>query len=270
MSGCPDFEYIRTKISVIAVARELGLSVSGNRAHCWRAESHRHGDANPSLSFSKKLNKARCFVCDPHAHSTIDLVMLHRQCDRRAAVFWITEKFRVPALPPGSHIKKRTAWFPRFHSGVDENVLSWLVRSLIWSELTRAEQSIVAVLVTYTDRERGTTEISYRGLLRYSGIGSEATIAAAIRRFEQMRLLRVIRNQDGPCSRRVNQYCFTLDDPEFQALVAKVYERERDEIELEKQLRAEAKKARASSGVPVKVILSSPVEVRGDSPLQPE
>jgi len=251
MSQCPDFKYIRTKISIVAIAQALGLTVSGNRARCWRTESHRNGDANPSIAFCQKRNKGRCFVCDPHVWSTIDLVMLYRGCDLREAVSWITDRFSVPPLPKGSHIKKREAWYPRFRSGVTEDVLTVLVRSGLWSTLSHAERSILPTLVTFTNRDTGLAEISYRGLMQYSGVGSQATIANAIRRFEQMRLLHVVRLSGGLCLRRVSQYRLTLDDPEFQATVMKVFRRQRDEIELEKQLRAEERTARRKSSIPV-------------------
>lgn len=251
MSQCPDIEYIRTKISIVAVAQELGLVVDGYRARCWRTESHRNGDANPSISFWKKKNKGRCFVCDPHVWSTIDLVMLYLGCDLREAVSWITDRFPVPLLPKGSHIKKREAWSPRFHSGVAENVVTLLVRSGLWSTLTHAERSILPALVTFTDRDTGLAEISYRGLMQYSGVGSQATIAAAIRHFEQMRLLQIVRMRGELAFRRVNQYRLTLDDPDFQAMVMKVFKAQRDEIELERKLRAEQRKTRRKSSVPV-------------------
>jgi hypothetical protein len=251
MSQCPDFDYIRTKISIVAVARELGLVVNGYRARCWRAESHRNGDTNPSIGFWRKKNKGRCFVCDPHVWSTIDLVMLYLGCDLREAVSWITDRFPVPLLPKGSHTKKRETWFPRFHSGVAENVVTTLVRSGIWSDLSHAERSILPALVTFTDRDTGFAPISYRGLMQYSGVGSQATIAAAIRHFEQMRLLQVVRLPGALCLRRVNQYRLTLDDPDFQATVMKSFQRQRDEIELERQLRTELRKARLKSSVPV-------------------
>jgi hypothetical protein len=190
-----------------------------------------------------------CFVCDQHTWSTIDLVMLHLDCDLRTAVSWITERFPVPAIRPGSHIKKREAWFPRFHSGVNENIVTMLVRSGIWSELTHAERSILPPLVTFASRDTGIAEISYRGLMRYSGVGSPATIAAAMRRFERMRLLKVARKRGELLFRRINQYALTVDDPEFQGLVTKVFQRQREEIELEKELRVEAKKARINSAL---------------------
>ena len=189
--------------------------------------------------------------CDQHTWSTIDLVMLYRDCDLRSAISWVTERFPVPLLSKGSHVTKREAWFPRFHSGVDENIITLLVRSGIWSELSHAQRSILPLMVTFVDRETGITQISYRGLMQYSGVGSQATIAKAIRTFERMRLLQVARKRGELLFRSVNQYRLTLDDPDFQALVSKVFQRQREEIELEKQLRAEEKKPRLKSTLPV-------------------
>lgn len=251
MSQCPDFEYIRTKISIIALAQKLGLSVNGYRARCWRTENHRNGDENPSLAFQKKMNRGMCFVCDQHTWSTIDLVMLYLDCEMRGAVSWIIERFPVPLLPKGTHVAKHEAWFPRFHSGVHENAVTLLVRSGIWSELTHAQRSILPLLLTFVDRDTGITEISYRGLMRYSGVGSQATISEAIRTFERMRLLQVARKRGELLFRSVNQYRLTVDDPEFQGLLTKVWQRQTAEINLEKQLRTEEKKARLKSAVPV-------------------
>jgi len=139
----------------------------------------------------------------------------------------------------------------RFRAGVDENVVTTLVRSGLWGELTHAERSILPVLATFADRNTGFAEISYRGLMRYSGVGSQATIARAIRHFEQMRLLEVARKPGELVFRGVNQYHLTLEDPEFQGLVATIYQKQRAEIELEKQLRAEERRARRESIVPV-------------------
>jgi hypothetical protein len=244
MMQCPDFEYIRTKIPIVAVAEELGLKVSAYRARCWRTENHRNGDANPSLSFQKKQNRGMCFVCDLHTWSNIDLVMLYLDCDLRSAISWITQRFTAPAIATGAHIKKREAWYPHFHSGVIEDVLTTLVRCGIWSELTHAERSILPLFVTFVDRDSGLTEISYRGMMRYSGVGSQATVAKAIRRFEQMRILQVARKPGELLFRSINQYRLTLDDPAFEELVRRVFKTQREEIEIEKQNRAEEKAAR--------------------------
>ena len=124
MAGCPDFEYIRRKIPIADVARELGMRISGYRAHCWRTEYHRNDDANPSISFRKQQNSGRCFVCDPNTWSNIDLVMRYRSCNLRQAASWIAANFEVPQRPKGAHIKKRQNWFPHFRAGDVDTVVS--------------------------------------------------------------------------------------------------------------------------------------------------
>jgi hypothetical protein len=247
LSQLPDFDYIRTKIPITAVARQLGLHVNGYRARCWRPDQHRNGDADPSVRFHKATNRGRCFVCDPHALSNIDLVMAVRGCGLRSAIQWITALFTVPLRAKGSHIGTREEWFPRFRAGDVGTVVETLVRSGIWSTLSHAERSILPVLSAYVGRDNGPVAISYQGLMQFSGVGSSATIAAALRRFEQMRFLQVFRERSTGPLRRVNHYAFTFDDPEFQALVTRVFQLQRAEIELEKELRAEERRARSKS-----------------------
>jgi hypothetical protein len=250
--SCPDLGYIRAQIPVAAIAVRLGLNViSGTSARCWRVENHKHGDRTPSLNFHKRTNKAMCFVCDQHEMSNVDLVMLYLGRDLRAAITWITERFPVLPLRPGTHLKKRQAWFPRYHSGVNENIITLLVRSGVWGELTHAERSILPALQTFVNRETQLIEISYQGIKRYSGVSSSATIAAAIKHFERMHLLRVARQRGELIFRGINQYVLTPEDPTFQLFMAKIFQRQREEVELEKQFRAEEKQARAQRCNPI-------------------
>ncbi len=240
-----DFEFIRKKIFIVSIARELGIAVTGYRARCWRAANHRNGDANPSLSFQKKTNRGMCFVCDQHTWSTIDLVMLYLDCELPAAISWIVRRFPVPSLSPGTHVKKREGWNPNYYRGVDEDAITTLVHSGVWAQLTHAERSVLPVLQTFVQRDSGVIEISYRGIMRHSGVGSHATVAKAISTFERMRLLRVARKPGELIFRGVNQYVLTLDDPEFQTLMARTYQSRRAAINLEKELRAKAKEEKA-------------------------
>jgi hypothetical protein len=242
----PDFEYIRRQIPIVSVARELGIRVYKHyRARCWRVENHQHGDASPSMSFQIKKNRGMCFVCDDHTWSNIDLVMLYLECDLLAAVKWIIERFPVPSRPAGSHVEQREAWFPRFHAGFGENVMTILIRSGIWCDLTPAEQSVLAVLITFTDNQSRDAQISYRGLQRYCGIRSRTTVARAIRRLERMRVLKIkCLPRNTLLLRGVNQYSLTVDDPKFNALVVARYQKLRQEIALEKELRAKQRKAK--------------------------
>jgi len=172
-------------------------------------------------------------------------------CELPAAISWITERYSVPTLPKGAHVKKREEWSPRFRAGDVGTVVETLVRSGLWSTLSLAERSILPALSTFVDRDTGFVAISYRGLMQFSGVGSSATIASALRHFEQMGFLQVVRERSMGPLRRVNQYTFTFDDPEFQAMVAQVFQRQRAEIELERELRAEERKVRCRIIPPV-------------------
>ena len=245
MAGCPDFEYIRRKIPIADVARELGMRISGYRAHCWRTEYHRNDDANPSISFRKQQNSGRCFVCDPNTWSNIDLVMRYRGCNLRQAASWIAANFEVPQRPRGAHIKKRQNWFPHFRAGDVDTVVEVLVRSGIWCTLSPAERSILPVLSTFVNRNTEVAGISYQGLMRYSGVRSSATIAAALRHFQKMGFLKITRARATDFLRLVNQYRFDFDNAGFQDLVRETFQKHNAEIELEREMRIEARKARS-------------------------
>jgi hypothetical protein len=127
---------------------------------------------------------------------------------------------------------------------VNENVQTLLVKSGIYADLTHAEQSVLTVLITFTDDQNRYAEISYRGLMRYAGIGSRATVAKAIQRFVRMHVLK-LNHQSGQLPLRgVSRYTLTVDDPRFEELLMQRYTRMREEIALEKALRAEQKKAK--------------------------
>lgn len=102
----PDIAHIREKVPVIAVASALGLWVHKRKARCWRPENHRHGDRDPSIGFQRDRNRGRCFICDSHTWSNIDLVMAVRGWEMLRAVFWIAERFPVPEAPRGGPCTK--------------------------------------------------------------------------------------------------------------------------------------------------------------------
>jgi hypothetical protein len=76
-------------------------------------------------------------------------------------------------------------------------------------------------------------------------------MSQALRHFEQLHLLQVSRKPGELLFRRVNQYRLTPDDPEFQTIATAVWRQQREEIELERQLRAEQKQARRAKAIPV-------------------
>jgi len=243
----PDIEYIKARIPITLVARNLGLCVKGHRARCWRPENHQNGDSDPSVGFQKAKNRYRCFVCDAHSGSNIDLVMAVLGVGMLEALGWICERFAVPNVPSGHRQSSPERWSPRFRVGVSWfDLMEMVVRSGLWEDFSPSEKAILPVLLTYAERETGITTISYRGIMRYAGIGSPSTVSKALRRFEHMHLLKTIRGRDSEL-RAVNAYCVSADDPRFQELVNEICRKQREEIEIERQLRAEARKERRAT-----------------------
>lgn len=75
------------------VASALGLSVSHHKALC-----PFHADKHPSLTFSVRKNRYRCFVCDAHG-GTIDLVMKYLNKNFLEACKWLSEEHSIPVMP---------------------------------------------------------------------------------------------------------------------------------------------------------------------------
>lgn len=244
--GCVDLEYIRSKVSVAEIAKELGLEVKGNTARCWRVENHAHGDADPSIRFQLKKNRWRCFVCDEKgAASTFDLVMSVLGCDFRSAVNWITERWPVPSAPRGRHVKKRQGWNPAYRAGMSGDPLELVIRSGLWAQLTKAQQAILPVLLRFVDQETGLAQISYRGIMRYANVRSSATVAAAIKRFcRSFHMLEIERRLDAEGFRSCSRYRFTFEDPSFLVLLREIYLKHGEEIRLERTFRSEERKHR--------------------------
>lgn len=242
--GYVDLDYIKTKIPVSEVGRELGLHVRSEKvAHCWRIENHRNGDRDPSIRFQLKKNRWRCFICDlKGAASNIDLVMGVLGCDFRCAVNWITERWPVPSAVKGKHVKVRRGWNPAYRVEVNGNRIEWLVRSCFWAELTPEQRSILVVLDAFTDRETGLATISYRGLCRYAGVGSHATIRRALLRFQRVRLLQIERGVGSDGFRSVSSYRLGFEDSAFVAVLNETYTKQKEEIELERAFRSSERK----------------------------
>lgn len=128
-------------------------------------------------------------------------------------------------------------------AGANENLLTLLVRCGLWADLSGPEARILPALVTFQSRESDISEVSYRGLMRYSGVGSPASVSKALKRFEQMKILKVLRSEGTGVKRGVNRYLLTSDDPEFQALTVNLYQRTQRKIEAERELRKLQQKA---------------------------
>ena len=238
----PDLKFIKQHIPISDIARELGLSVRGYRMSCWRLENHRNGDSDPSVTFWKKKNRGRCWVCDEHAWSNLDLVMMVLDCDFPAAVTWISERFAVPAAPPGKHLVQRQQWNPTYRVGCGYSRLEWVIRSGQWAELLPSQRSILAVLDTFTDPETSEATISYRGLARYGGVCSHATVRRALQYFVRIGLLEIEHGVGTDGFRSVSHYKLTFSSRRFLNLVNETYRHQREEVELDKAFRASERK----------------------------
>ena len=244
MLACPDFDYIRNRVSIRDVARQLELDVQGKMTRCWRPDGHQHGDRTPSVGLNVRGNTARCFVCDPRSLSTIDLVISVLGVDVKSAARWIAERFQVPNLPKGKHLESRSRWPERFRIGAGEPRTAILVRSGIWALLAPRQHSILPVLDTFTPPGETKVRISYRGIARYAKVGSHSTISSAIHRFQSLHFLRKVRSSTENGFRSCGEYEWSLDNPSFLEMAVAQEKKQREEIEAERSLRAEARARR--------------------------
>lgn len=240
----PDFAYIRKSVPIRAVAEALGLTVVGNMVRCWRPENHQCADRTPSVGLHARNNRAKCFVCDGAVLSPIDLVMSVRSVELREAAQWIAERFAVPPAKEGMHITHQERWPEVFRVGSSGLRFEVLVRSGIWASLTPCQRSLIPVLETFVDPLTHKAIISYRGLMRYSGVRSQSTVALAIKRFRALHFLKVESSKDSEGFRTCNTYELRFDDPAFVAIATECGRKHKEEKERERELRASARKER--------------------------
>jgi hypothetical protein len=240
-AGVPDFDYIRDKVPIREIAGELGLTVSGKMVRCWRTENHQHGDRTPSVGLHQRRNTAMCFVCDSRSLSTIDLVMSVRNAPLPEAIAWITQRYNIPNIPKGKHTHSQQRWPERHRLGSGTSRLEFMVRCLVWASLTPSERSILGVLDCFSDGE--TVTISYRGIMRYAGIGSQSTVANGLKHLQNLHVLKKAQSLSADGLRSCGAYTWTLEDPAFEALARETHEHQQAEIALERAMRTEARKS---------------------------
>jgi integrase len=266
----PDVAWIKKHVSVSAVAQELGLEVvSRTMARCWRGQNHRNADADPSLRFHLAKNRARCFVCDlVGGLSVIDLVMGVLERDFPSAVEWICERFPVPSAKRGSPIGPRSNWPQSYRTGVSGSEFESLIRSGVWAQLSPTQRSILPVLLAFRDSDTGVTTISYRGLMRYSGVGSPKSISRAIWRLQALHVLKVYRAERVGVVQSCSSYYLTLEDPQFIQLLNEVHSRHRASIDRERTFRSRLRSLRERETLGVrnslscmKVMVSAPTPI---------
>ncbi len=263
----PNFAWIKQKIPIQDVARELGLRVVHNRAQCWRTEDHANGDADPSLRFYSRKNRVRCFVCDLRGgHSNIDLVMGILGCDFPAAVSWICEQFPVPGTKPGRPIGARSASQPQYRVGASGLEIETLIRSGLFGQLAPPEGRILLVLYFFRDLETGLTRMSYRALMRYAGVGSPKSVSLALSHLQKIHALQKNRSPRFGVTRDCSSYRVTLDDEKLLQLCAETFRKTRDEGEQERACRLELRVGRENQACERVFSEHSPAKIEKPNP----
>jgi hypothetical protein len=240
-----DLGYIKKNVPIEDVARKLGLVVCrGHRARCWRPEHHAHGDADPTLRFDVRKNRVRCFVCDlTGGMSNIDMVMGVRDYDFPNAIRWICDLFLVPPARRGAPLGPRHTWPEVYKVGLTGFDLEWMVKSGLWATLTPTQKAILPVLLAFRDSEID-RPISYRGLMRYGGLGSQTSVSRAIQHLGRLHAVQKFPGPGVGVVRGCNSYRVTLDDERLVRLMNDMRRKLRAEIEQERAFRAELRAAR--------------------------
>ena len=160
------------------VAAAMGLSVSRHKALC-----PFHDDSNPSLTFSVRKNRYKCFVCDAHG-GTIDLVMKYLNKNFLEACKWLSEEHSVVITPETTQTHQTTQtrsfdasrYAPFFERPflsleakrflfderkLDQRVVSWC-RLTSW----RDKKGTPWLQIPYYDREGNLIGIQNRNLIK--------------------------------------------------------------------------------------------------------
>jgi hypothetical protein len=253
--GIPDLRFINRKVPVLDVARALDLKIGANgNIHCWRTELHQNGDRTASVGIRRLNNTVKCFGagCGIGPLGPVDLVMSVLGVKRVIeAAQWIADRFAVPELAP----KKRLQHLDRrvFQYG-HESDLGLLVHSGLWAGLSPTARAVVPVLLELAERDTATRvlgiQISYVALGRYAGTSSPNAIAAALRELQEMGWLSISPGRSEPGSapvRATSAYVLTPRSDQLLELANENCAQMRREIELERELRAEARAKRRRS-----------------------
>jgi hypothetical protein len=239
--GIPDLQYIKKRLPIADVARALDLRVANaTTAHCWRVENHEHGDRTPSLWFSRRSNKAKCYVCDRFCFSNLDLVQFIRGGSTAEAINWIASQFEVPRIAK-KHLARNGA--PRLGRAGTGSRLEKLIRAGVWAALTGPVAKLLVVLDEFSDP---TGRLSYRALQRLTGIGSRTTIKTSLDTLEHLGLLKIDRSSSGDGLQALNGYRLDWDDADLQRLMLETYRASTREIAAQIELRRSEREGRSA------------------------
>jgi hypothetical protein len=207
-------------------------------------------------------------------HSNVDLVMGVLDCDLGSAVRWIAERFHVPNVKVGRPSGKSLASPAPYRVGMHGSEWEIVVRSGMWGAMTAAERSVLVVLDCFKDSESGLTRLSYRAIMRYSGVKKMANVSSAIKELARMHALEVSRGQRVGITRECSAYRPTLDSPKFLELCNAVSLDAKQDIAQEREYRASQKRereraARKPNGRSLQIVALNTTEAGGLRPPTP-
>jgi DNA primase len=87
-------------ISIIEVAKRLGIQVKNEKAMCF----NNHDRKTPSLSFNTRENYWNCFGCNQGGDS-IRLVQKYYGCSFEEACTWLSKEFNIPFNLKSTRVK---------------------------------------------------------------------------------------------------------------------------------------------------------------------
>jgi hypothetical protein len=177
-------------------------------------------------------------------HSNVDLVMGVLDYDLGSAVLWIAERFPVPNVKVGRPAGNTLPSAMPYRVGVHGSEWEVIVRSGMWGMLSTAERSILVVLDKWQDVETGLTRLSYRAIMRYSGVAKLGNVSSAIKELKRIHALQSVPGLRVGLVRECSAYRVTLTDPKFLEICNEIYTSARKEIAQEREYRASQKAKR--------------------------
>jgi hypothetical protein len=245
--GIPDLKWINRSLSILEVVRALGLRIgAGGMVHCWHPERHQHGDRTPSVSIRTKNNTIYCFGCGSKPMSVVDLIVDARGVTVAEAAHWLDQNFEVRRIQPRKHLADAGARRP-YQVGMEQPI-ELLVRCGVWARLSAPAQRIVPVLLSFAERggpETFRVEISYRGMMRYSGLKSFNAVSGALGQLAEIGWLQRSGNgARGQILRDTGAYVLTPFSEALRELGNTISQEERQMIQAERELREQQRRQR--------------------------
>ena len=192
-------------------------------------------------------------------HSNLDLVMGVLDCDFGSAVLWVAERFPIPSVKVGRPAGNTLPFPLPYRVGVRGSEWEVIVRSGMWGMLSAAERSILLTLEHFKDSETGLTRLSYRAIMRYSGVAKLGNVSSAIKELRRIHALQSVPGLRCGLVRECSTYRVTLTDAKFLEICNEIYASARQEVAQERDYRASQKAkrqrdARKPSGPSLQVI----------------